>query len=434
MKIHLVRHARAIQRGQWLARSEQHRPLCEEGFAQAHALVEHCSGSSSPRRLIASSTLHCRQTLEPLSLAAGLPIELDERLADTSSPQDLIELVEELADTPAVLCSHAVPIRALLAFLGIADESESGELACRKGSVWTLEGSGGFAVERAVYLEPGRAHKRRSRPAVREIVWPQSLRAAVLDMGSTSFTLLVGDVDRQGAVRPVVRKKVMLRLGAAVADHGKLSALLTREAIDVARSLHETATREKAEEFRAVATASLRDARNGRKVGDKIARAIGAPVDILDGKTEARLMFRAFQERLSLGAQPVLGLDLGGGSLELAVGCGSRIDYECTLGLGAVRLHSEIVSSDPVRRREVRRIRERVERELAPHRERLLMRRPSRLVVAGGTPRAIARLVAARRDAIPTRDSLPMALDLERLRATLTKLMRSTHDERLDGS
>jgi exopolyphosphatase/guanosine-5'-triphosphate,3'-diphosphate pyrophosphatase len=157
-------------------------------------------------------------------------------------------------------------------------------------------------------------------------------------------------------------------------------------------------------------------------------------VRILEGEAEARLMFGAFQQRLALDYQAVLGLDLGGGSLELAAGCARRIDAETSLPLGAVRLHREFVRSDPMRPREARRIRKRVRQALAPHREALLRRGPTRMVAAGGTARTLARMLIAQRGEGSFDEAMPLALASGELRALVKRLLRSSHPERLDMS
>src|SRR5260370_37257441 len=85
----------------------------------------------------------------------------------------------------------------------------------------------------------------------------------------------------------------------------------------------------------AVATSALRDAGNGEKVARRLAAAAGVPVHILSGDEEAALMFRALQAGLPLPGGPVLGVDLGGGSLELAVGTGSGLRWDSGLELRA---------------------------------------------------------------------------------------------------
>jgi exopolyphosphatase/guanosine-5'-triphosphate,3'-diphosphate pyrophosphatase len=87
---------------------------------------------------------------------------------------------------------------------------------------------------------------------------------------------------------------------------------------------------------------------------------------ILPGEEEARLIFSAFRRRVGLGDENALGLDLGGGSLELAVGNASGLRFETTLRLGVTRLHGELVSSDPMTAAEARALRARVEEALDP--------------------------------------------------------------------
>ena len=219
-------------------------------------------------------------------------------------------------------------------------------------------------------------------------------RAAALDIGSTSLTLLIADVDA-GGIQRVARHKAMLRLGALLPAGGPIPDATCVQVVGAARELALRAARRHSELLVPVATEAIRRASNGRRLAAAIGEAIGEPVRILSGKEEARLMFRAIQRRLALEDELVLGLDLGGGSLELAVGRGEMIQAECTLGLGSVRLQRELVSRDPMRRRDVKALRARVRAELAPHREKLLRHGPPRAVATGGTARALGRLARA---------------------------------------
>jgi exopolyphosphatase/guanosine-5'-triphosphate,3'-diphosphate pyrophosphatase len=333
-----------------------------------------------------------------------------------------------------LFCTHSAVIQGLLRVLELAEPERTEPIPCKKGSVWVLEGAG-YTPSRATYFEPVRRRKRSRRvefAASDELEHPSTVRAAVLDMGSTSFTLLIADASLDGEIRPVVGEKVMLRLGAVVAQGGEIPPEVCERALSVAEQLRAVAEREKAELFLPVATAALRDAGNGKAVADAISDALGQPIRTLSGEEEARLIFRAFQARLGLGEQTALGLDLGGGSLELALGNAAGVQRETTLPLGAVRLHGELVESDPMTKRDVKALRRRV-REALEGREVDFAAPDGEAIATGGTVRALARVLRERERSGSSRGDAPpaQAVSREELKALCKELAGSSHAERL---
>lgn len=255
------------------------------------------------------------------------------------------------------------------------------------------------------------------------------LRVAVLDLGSTSFHLLVADASPTGSIERVVRRRVMLRLGATIADEGAIPKPIASRAVESARALRRVAEQAGAERLLPVATAALREASNGAPLADSIARALGTPVRVLSGIEEARLIFAAFRHRLPLRDEVALGMDLGGGSLELAIGDAFEIQWETTLPLGVTRLHGELALHDPLKRRERKEIEERVEACLAPCRKEVRARSPKLPIASGGTARALARLAEQRGEGRAANGGLRVGRDdLSRL---ADDLARATHEERL---
>jgi exopolyphosphatase/guanosine-5'-triphosphate,3'-diphosphate pyrophosphatase len=430
LKIHLVRHARAVPRDEWDG-EDLLRPLNERGFAEAAALAEHFA-KQPPARIVSAPELRCQQTVEALAVAADLDVEVDERLAAGEEVDQLLELFPAGDSGPVLLCTHAPLITSALSALELAEPERGGRIPCKKGSVWLLEG-GGVGPTRASYFEPVRRARRGNALtyAERESPRARTVRAAVLDLGSTSFTLLVADVTGDGEIHPLVGEKVMLRLGAAIAVDGVISEEVGRRAVSVARQLHGVAHQEKAQVFLAVATAAVREAANGHGLAARISQALGQPIRILSGEEEARLIFHAFRRRMDLGPETVLGLDLGGGSLELAVGSSQGIALEATLPLGAVRLAGELVHGDPMRPVEARAVRERVRSRLAPQRAAIRAAKPADAIATGGTVRALGRLVAERRGERRPRGSARLRLSAERLRELADELAATTHRERI---
>lgn len=96
----LLRHAAAGDREHWDG-DDFHRPLNARGRREAEALVALLS-PFGVRRVVSSPYVRCAQTVEPLAAALGLPLELDDRLAEGEGSAAL-ELLEE---DGVVLCTH----------------------------------------------------------------------------------------------------------------------------------------------------------------------------------------------------------------------------------------------------------------------------------------------------------------------------------------
>ena len=135
------------------------------------------------------------------------------------------------------------------------------------------------------------------------------LRVAVLDLGSTSFHLLVTDASPTGKIERVARRRSMLRLGATIAEEGAIPKPIASRAVEAARALRRVAEEHGVDRLLPVATAALRDASNGAPLTDSIAKALGTPVRLLSGLEEARLIFAAFRPRIPLRDSVALGMD-----------------------------------------------------------------------------------------------------------------------------
>jgi phosphohistidine phosphatase SixA len=418
VKLYLIRHAKAESRASWW-HEDVLRPLSSDGHGEAMGLVERLDGVPIAR-VISSPALRCRQTVEPLAAGLGLAVEIEPRLGEGSSMSEAMALIGSLGNRPVVLCSHGDLIPGLVEKLAPGALELEGGNRVPKGSTWVFQGTLGETL-RAAYLPP-------PRHAFGAGAEGERLRIGVADLGSTSFHMLVADVTPDGHMERVTREREMLRLGAAIGADGLIPPETCERAVDAARRLGRAAERAGAEQVQAIATAALRDAKNGRKLAEQLGRALNADVRILSGQEEARLIFAAFRRRVGLGDEPALGLDLGGGSLELAVGNASHLRFEETLRLGVARLHGELAPSDPMTGSESRSLRSRVEEALAPLVPRIQELAPVRCIAAGGTARALGRLLLEEEDGA-LRGLLVSEDQLEKLSQ---RLRRSTHEERLD--
>ncbi|MFT4298403.1 MAG: NUDIX domain-containing protein [Aeromicrobium sp.] len=115
----LLRHAKAAGRRRWRG-DDAERPLTEAGVQRAEAVAA-LLAPYGLGRLIASTAVRCRQSLEPLAAMMRSAVEIDRRLGETSSPVKGAKLVRTLIDSgeSAVLCSHLPLLSALFDAAGI---------------------------------------------------------------------------------------------------------------------------------------------------------------------------------------------------------------------------------------------------------------------------------------------------------------------------
>jgi exopolyphosphatase/guanosine-5'-triphosphate,3'-diphosphate pyrophosphatase len=219
------------------------------------------------------------------------------------------------------------------------------------------------------------------------------MRIAVLDLGSTSFRLALVDVDADGSITHRAKKRAALNLGLIVGRKGKIPEPHAAAAVESLARFREQAERFGAERVITVATSALRDASNREALASRFERAVGGPIRFLSGEEEAALTYAALRASLRLGGQTVFGLDLGGGSLELVVGDGTRPLWVRSLALGSARLTGMFVRHDPMLASERESLRLHIRESLLPLAPDVRIRGPESWIAAGGTAKALARLV-----------------------------------------
>ena len=141
---------------------------------------------------------------------------------------------------------------------------------------------------------------------------------------------------------PVLRRRSFLHLGTEVARTGGVPADRAATAVRAVRRLGLAADEAGVDVVVALATAALRDADNRTSLIDRLERVIGHPITLLTGEEEARLCFLGQRAGVWVGQEPVLGLDLGGGSLEAGIGTIDTVADVASVALGTARLRGEL--------------------------------------------------------------------------------------------
>jgi exopolyphosphatase / guanosine-5'-triphosphate,3'-diphosphate pyrophosphatase len=220
---------------------------------------------------------------------------------------------------------------------------------------------------------------------------PVTLCAAI-DIGSNTTRLLVAE-PVGGQLKKAMEQRAYTRINKAIRDSGKIPDEKAAEVAGVVATQVRLARELGAETIRAVATAAIREASNGKAVAETIGEAAGVPVEILSEDEEGRLSFIGATKTLGHPVEGLVGVvDVGGGSTEIILGSvsgGVRQVRSWPVGSGV--LADELIASDPPSPAEIRKIRDRID-DLFKGVE---IERPEQAVAVGGSATSLRRLVGA---------------------------------------
>jgi exopolyphosphatase / guanosine-5'-triphosphate,3'-diphosphate pyrophosphatase len=164
--------------------------------------------------------------------------------------------------------------------------------------------------------------------------WPGQL--AAIDMGSNSFRLEIGQLI-DGRYRRIDYLKETVRLGAGLDGNGLLTEEATMRGLACLGRFAQRLKGFVAPQVRAVATQTLREARNRDLFLARAQAELGFPIEVISGREEARLIY-AGVARLQPSSVPRLVVDIGGRSTEMILGHGRKPIRAESFQVGSVSL------------------------------------------------------------------------------------------------
>ena len=151
----------------------------------------------------------------------------------------------------------------------------------------------------------------------------ESVRRAVIDVGTNSIKLLVADV-RGRDVQPVHEESRQTRLGKGFYQTHRLQPETIARTAEAVWEFAEIAREKNTSSIRVIATSAARDAVNPGDLTLAIERASGLKMETITGEREAELAFQGAITDPELARAPLLLLDVGGGSTEFILGRGEE--------------------------------------------------------------------------------------------------------------
>ncbi len=178
---------------------------------------------------------------------------------------------------------------------------------------------------------------------------------AAIDIGTISTRLLIGDV-KKDRLTPLHQELYITRIGKDVNQTKKLNSDRMEDTIEVLERYRELCDQQGAEEIFAVGTSAIRETKNGLLFKEKVLKKTGIDFRIIEGLEEAELTFLGASKAFMSGKDPVIVIDVGGGSTEIIGGIQKSIRFLKSFDAGAVRMTEKHISTDPVSSDEYRRL------------------------------------------------------------------------------
>ena len=220
------------------------------------------------------------------------------------------------------------------------------------------------------------------------------IRLSAIDIGSNSIRQTIADVSPSGIIRVVDEMKAAPRLGAGLSKRGSISEIAVQNALSTLSRMATLANQLGVKRTEVVATSAVREASNGEQFLRLVRSETGLKIKILRGEDEARLAFRSALAHFDLAVGRAVVMDIGGGSLELALSADGLVDRLISLPLGAIRTTERYLGAGQ-KKKGLRKLRKHARLELRRH---LSARHwhAARIICSGGTFTTLASIYLAR--------------------------------------
>lgn len=175
------------------------------------------------------------------------------------------------------------------------------------------------------------------------------MKFAAIDIGSNAVRLLFGNV-YEGAAEPIFKKadlvRVPLRLGDDAFLHKRISDAKADKLITVMKSFRHLINFYEVTDFRACATSAMREAVNGPELVARIKKETGITIEIIDGKTEAQIIYSNHIAESLDKNYDYLYIDVGGGSTEITLFSKEQVVTSRSFNIGTIRMLNDLVSRE----------------------------------------------------------------------------------------
>jgi exopolyphosphatase/guanosine-5'-triphosphate,3'-diphosphate pyrophosphatase len=211
------------------------------------------------------------------------------------------------------------------------------------------------------------------------------MRLAAIDIGTNSVHMIVVEVRPDMSFEVIDGEKEMVRLGAGGLGGRALTPEAMTGALQALSKFRRLAESHRVDQILAAATSATREAENGGEFLATIERQTGIRARIISGQEEARLTHLAALYGVDAGPQDAVAIDIGGGSVEITLGSAAGMRLSRSFKLGVIRLTERFVKSDPLSKRDERKLVAHITKEIEDYLAQIVASGFGRVIGTSGT-------------------------------------------------
>ncbi len=168
------------------------------------------------------------------------------------------------------------------------------------------------------------------------------MRFAAIDIGSNAIRLLISDIVENAPLEYTPKKNTLIRVPLRLGDDAfldkRLSERKTADLVKTMSAFKNLLDVYKVSDYMACATSALRETSNGAEIVKLIQQNAGLEISIIEGKTEASMIYATHAEQLLDKRKNYLYIDVGGGSTELSLFTEGNMVASNSFNIGTIRM------------------------------------------------------------------------------------------------
>lgn len=256
------------------------------------------------------------------------------------------------------------------------------------------------------------------------------MKVAVIDIGTNTFNLLIAAKPNRRLI-PIEVHKEFVFLGKGGINKNIIQKDAILRGLTTLKKFKAITDQLGVSKIIAIATSAVRNAENGQEFVDKARALTGVEIQTINGNKEAEYIYKGAKEATNFGSNPVLLMDVGGGSTEFIICDRQQVYWKKSIEVGASRLYERFHKSDPIKNEEIEEIQEYLEEILIPVINKAEEFEIETLIGSSGSFTSFAKIVANRiKEAEKLIYSSDYEFDLAEFYHINEEILSSTLDER----